>query len=91
MGITLRNVKGTALTHTELDDNFIFLSQSYIFPSSSNSTSSSYSDFSISSSYASGSTSSSYALTASYALNTSIDTSLFVYSCNNFANNNILS
>ena len=47
MALTLRLVKGYELTYTELDDNFIFLSSSYL-------TTSSFNDF-ISSSYGTGS------------------------------------
>jgi hypothetical protein len=47
MALTLRLVKGYELTYTELDDNFIFLSSSYL-------TTSSFNDF-ISSSYSTGS------------------------------------
>jgi hypothetical protein len=47
MALTLRLVKGYELTYTELDDNFIFLSSSYL-------TTSSFNNF-ISSSYSTGS------------------------------------
>ena len=47
MALTLRLVKGYELTYAELDDNFIFLSSSYL-------TTSSFNDF-ISSSYGTGS------------------------------------
>jgi hypothetical protein len=47
MALTLRLVKGYELTYTELDDNFIFLSSSYL-------TTSSFNDF-VSSSYNTGS------------------------------------
>ena len=36
MALTLRLVKGYELTYTELDDNFIFLSSSYLTTSSFN-------------------------------------------------------
>jgi hypothetical protein len=36
MGITLRNVTGSALTYNQMDENFRFLSQSYFYLSGSN-------------------------------------------------------
>ena len=42
MAITLRNVTGSELTHTQLDDNFLYLSASYTTTSSFHSFTSSY-------------------------------------------------
>jgi hypothetical protein len=80
MGITLRNVTGSALTYNQMDENFRFLSQSYFYLSGSNVTSGSLTltgSLNVSegitgsllgtSSYASNALSASYAATASYS------------------------
>ena len=43
MGITLRNITGSALTYNQMDENFRFLSQSYFYLSGSNTGSASFS------------------------------------------------
>jgi hypothetical protein len=43
MGITLRNVTGSALTYNQMDENFRFLSQSYFYLSGSNTGNASFS------------------------------------------------
>jgi hypothetical protein len=64
MALTLRLVKGYELTYTELDDNFIFLSSSYLPTSSFNDFVSSYSTGSFTGSFIG--TLSGTAATASY-------------------------
>lgn len=74
MPITLRNQKGSALTYTELDDNFLFLSTSYVQSSLTSSMTVLSSSFSVSSSRAATSSfavSSSVAISSSFAVSAS--------------------
>jgi hypothetical protein len=77
MGLILRNVTGSALSFDQLDNNFLFLSSSYLQTASFNATTSSFSSGSFTGSFigaltgtaswSSNSVSSSYALSSSYA------------------------